>query len=453
MIKVLRGLVVAVGLLTFATPLWAQSAVLSLAQTYTRAEQALSDGSPATTIDLANSILRQNPNDFQALFLLSLGYSETDQHDAAANAATQAYRAALNDEERLISARVAGAAYFATGQFTRAEWWLRRAANNVETDDEAQLVRQEFDAIRDANPLSARFGFSVAPSNNINGGSKEAFFTLGDIVFEFGPKSRALSGIEYSGYADLSYRLSRGENHITKAMVYLHGRTYSLSPSSQATVPDVSGSDYAYAVAELSLNHRQMLFDGLGPTGVSVSVGQIWQAGSPLWRYSEFSLSQNFSIGQNASALIRASIENRAALDSIQSDTTIYDLQGIYAVRLGNQDTLRLTLGYRFNDALDVSYTYSDISASVNYDLRRPILGTDLSFEIGGGYKNYDEFLLSLDGRRDTYVTVGTTAVLERISYFGFSPMVTISATRTFSNVARYSMLEVQGSFGIQSNF
>lgn len=272
-------------------------------------------------------------------------------------------------------------------------------------------------------------------------------------MFEFGPEARALSGVEYSLSADLSYRLSSNQDHITEASFYLYGRTYTLSSASQATVPDISGSDFAYAVAEASLSHRHYLFDGLGPTGVELNIGHIWSGGHPLWQYYEVSLSQGFNIGTNGSATILASVENRVAQDEVQSDTVVYKLQGFYAHRFGNQDNLRLMLGYQFNDAIDPTYTYSDISASVSYALSQPVWGMNLSFNVGGGYKNYDEFILSLDGRRDTYGTVGATADFYNISYYGFSPRVSLSATKTNSNVVRYSTLELQGSIGIQSNF
>ncbi len=451
--KALRGMMVLAWMCLCASAGTPQTSASVPDPRYAQGMQALEQGSPVVALDIANSILGQIPNDYQALILLSLGSSQIGRHHDAAAAAAAAYNAAIDDEQRVTAARLAGAEYFATGQFTRAEWWLRRAANNTRSENELAQLKREFDTVRDANPFRAQIGFSIAPSNNVNGGSAEAFFTLGDFEFEFGPSSRALSGIEYAGNAEVSYHLFKNQNHITEAAFYLYGRTYTLSPASQATVPDISGSDYAYSVAAVSLGHRGYFFEGLGVTGVKFSIGQTWQAGIPIWRYVDVAMSQGFYLGENASAEIRLAIQDRKALDAVQSDTLVYDLDAVYALSFDNQDSLRLMLGYRLNDAIDPTYTYTDISVSAIYSLQQPVFGANVSLEIGGGYKNYDEFSLSLDGRRDAYLKVGATAAFNNVSYYGFSPIFSASAIQTKSNVARYSTLEFQGSIGIQSNF
>ena len=351
------------------------------------------------------------------------------------------------------AARIAGAARFKAGQFTRAEWWLRRAANHAKTTDTIAIVEQEFQAIRQQNPLSVKLSFSVAPSNNVNGGAEEEFFYLDDIKFLFSPDSLALSGVEYSGDVDLSYRISQSQKQTTSIGAYLYARTYTLSSESKSTAPNVSGSDYGLTLAEVSLNHRRLLIDGLGPTGVSLHTGQIWYGGNPLWRYNRLALSQDFLINQKSSATIRTFIQKQKTLNSINPDTTVYDVQGIYARSLPNQDILQLSLGYRYNVAALNTYTYTDYRASIGYSLDKPVLGSMMSFSLSAGHKNYDEFSLSLDGRRDKYVSIGTTAVFEKISYFGFSPSLSLVVSKTNSNVTRFSSVEVQGSFGIQSNF
>jgi len=453
MTNLLRVLVISVSIVINPLPLWSQVAKPTQKQVHTLVEQALTMKDAKLTVELADSLLSQDASDFQALLLLSLARTKLGQHKAAATAASRAYRAGQTSDEKLQAARIAGGARFNAGQYTRAEWWLRRAANHAKTVDTSTIVQQEFQAIRQQNPLSVRLGLSVAPSNNINGGSEEEFFYLDNFKFIFSPNNRALSGVEYSGDIELSYRISKSQNQTTSIGAYLYGRTYSLSSESQATVPDISGSDYALTLAEVSLNHRRILIDGLGPTGASMHTGQIWYGGNPLWRYNRLALSQGFLINQRSSAMIRTFVEKQDALDNIQPDTTVYDIQGIYARRLANQDIVQLSLGCRFNDAVEETYTYTDCRTSINYNLDKPVFDTRLSFAFGVGHKNYDEFSLSLDGRKDNYVKVGATAVFEKISYFGFSPSFSITASRTVSNVTRFSNLELQGKFSIQSNF
>lgn len=448
-----RVILSAIWIIAGVATLAAQPDARTLEQLRTRAGQALSNGDAALSVALAESILAESPSDFQALVLLSLANLQLDRTEAAAKAARRAYLAARNSSEKLQAARIAASARFRNRHHTRAEWWLRRGANHAKTPDEVSIVEKEFRAIRQSNPLSVRLGFSIAPSSNINGGATDRTFTLGDFEFVFNPSSLALSGIEYSGDLELSYWLSQSPNHITQAGFYLYGRTYTLSSASQATVPNLSGSDFGQDQVEASLSHRQLLFDGLGPTGISLRTGQVRYGREPYWRYNKLTLSQNFPVGQIATATVLASVEDQTSLINAYPDTTIYELRGNYAQGLPNQDILRLSLLSRYNKAAFETNTFTEQGAFLSYELAKPVLGSRLSVSLGIGMKNYDEFSLSLDGRRDRYFSIGATAVFEQISYFGFSPSWSIFATKTKSNVTRFSTEEISGTFGIESNF
>jgi len=238
--------------------------------------EVLSNGNPSRTIELANNVLSKAPDDFQMLLLLSLAHTELGQHKAAAAAAQRAFRAGRTSDEKLQATRLVAGAKYSSGQYIAAEWWLRRGQNYADSPEDIDVLAKEFHAIRQQNPLRFRIGFSVAPSNNINGGTEEETFMLGEYEFIFPPERRSLSGIEYSGEAQLSYRLSKSNQQVTKASLYLYGRTYSLSFASQKEVPDATGGDYSLGLVELSFDHRRMLFDGLGPTTVSLHSGQVW---------------------------------------------------------------------------------------------------------------------------------------------------------------------------------
>lgn len=417
------------------------------------ASQALIDGDPALTARLAQEILSKTPDDFPTLFILSQAQTELGQDSAAAASAKHAYRAARTDEEKLQASRLAAAAKFNLGQFTRAEWWLRRGANHTDTPEEVASIAREFQAIRQKNPLSIKLGFSIAPSNNINGGTEDSTFSLGEFDFIFDPSSRSLSGVEYAGDVDVSYRLSQGPTHATYAGLYLFGRTYALSSSSREAAPGISGRDYALGLAEVSLSHQRALFEGLGPSGISLHAGQVWYGGDPLWRYQKLALSQGIRLGQSASASLQLSAEDQEGLRADQPDTKVIDLQANYARRLENQNVVRLSLNSRQNKADTATNTFTDHRATLSYDLARTILENRVSASLTAGKKTYDEFSLSLDGRRDRYVSVGVSATLEQVSYFGFSPNWSVSVTRTNSNVTRFSTLEVTGRLGVQSNF
>ncbi len=164
-------------------------------------------------------------------------------------------------------------------------------------------------------------------------------------------------------------------------------------------------------------------------------------------------LSQTVPIRQTAALTLLASVETQTSLDVAQPDANVYNIQAIYSKQLVNMDTVRFTLGSRLNDATFDTNTFTDHSATIGFDLAKPVWGARLSGSLGVGAKAYDEFSLSLDGRRDQYVTLGSTAIMENVSYFGFSPSLSLSATKTASNVTRFSTLEITGRLGIESNF
>ncbi|MEM7320083.1 MAG: hypothetical protein AAF408_13800, partial [Pseudomonadota bacterium] len=169
--------------------------------------------------------------------------------------------------------------------------------------------------------------------------------------------------------------------------------------------------------------------------------------------YNRLSLWQMFPSGPNATTTVRASVEDQKSLGQFFPDTTVYDLKATYVRRLKNRDILRLSFMGLYNDATRETDTFSETLVRVDYVLAKPVMDTRLVFSLTAGRRSYDEFALSLDGRRDRYLEAGITAVFERASYYGFSPSFSVSAKRTISDVSRYSKLELQGAVGFESNF
>ncbi len=338
-------------------------------------------------------------------------------------------------------------------RYLAAQFWLRRATNHAETAQDAQRLSADMQAIRASNPITFNLSFSAAPSDNVNGGAAEKHFQLGGFNFEFAPSSLARSGIEYSGQAAVTYRLSQTENSTTTAGLSLYGRSYALSATAKKTAPGVSGSDFALTQVEGTLRHRASLREGFGPSEAALQFGKTWYGGDALRTHVRLALAQDFVLGPNAALKLSGFAEQQNALSTQQVDTDIFDLTGLYAQRLPNNDVLRLTLQHRLHDAAQESFSFSDSRFVVSYDQLERIWNAKLSYYLGFGYKNYDTYSLSLNGRRDRSISVGATAVFEAVSYYGFSPNLTIAATSTKSNVARFTSNSVAARLGFTSNF
>jgi hypothetical protein len=401
----------------------------------------------------AEALFASNPNSFEALHQMALAHLDIGENQRAAIFARRAFKLARTDAQKLEAARIAGAANFYNQQYILGKWWLRRASNFTSSVSTKEQVRQEYKEIERSHPLSIELGFSIAPSSNINGGSREEAIELGGFRFIFSPENRALSGVEYAADAKFEYTLQETNTELTEVGLYLYGRTYSMTSSSEAAAPSARGSHYALGQVDLSFGHQRYLFDGLGPTGGWLYLGQLWYGGDPLWRYARAQVTQEIPIGENATATLRYSHEDRDSLSAFQPDATVADLNGTYAYRLGNGDFVELTLGTRETDGMFTNFTFSEAYGFVEYELGDPVLNTRLTLNAGIGQKDYDEFSLSLDGRRDSYFSIGGTGVYEGISYYGFSPSLSVSATKTDSNVSRFSTTGLAVKLGLESNF
>lgn len=410
-------------------------------------------GQGAIVSELSRSTQTEAQTTFTALRTRALEKMQSGQPVEAARLAALAFQAAESRAQKRDAARLAAAARYGAGQHVRAEWWLRRAANYAVTPAETAQIRQDFNEVRRNNPWRARLDFNIAPSDNINGGAREEIFYLDEFAFLLSPDSLALSGVQYSAEADLSFRLSESMRHRTTLGLYLYGRTFSLSSDARASAPHLSGSDYALTLAELSLSHQQFLFDGLGHTGITLAAGRAWYGGDPLWQHARLSLSQAIPLGPNATATVQGFVENQDSQRAFQPNATIYDLRGIYSRRLANNDLLQLSLGHRWTEADIATYTHTNPYLTVDYALAQPVLNTRLSLSLLAGQREYEEFSLSLNGRHDDYVQVGATAIFNTVSFYGFSPTVSVTAARTWSTVSRFSTSELRTRIGVQSNF
>jgi len=426
------------------------------------AEAALVSGNLRKAANLSKTILATNPDNFAALYILALAQSDLGQAPQAVSTATLAYRVGPDETSKHQAARLVASIHFAQAQYMRTEFWLRRAANHAQTEEEIAAIAHEYLAAIRANPLSVEFNASVAPSDNINGGSEDGilnFETIG-LSLILREDQRALSGIRYSGSARLNYRLSRTDRQRTSLTGFLSGETFTLSRESRdllasspiENVQDVKGSDFATLLAEVGITHRRSDISPLGPLSLSFNVGTYWQDEERLVNYHDVIVQQVIPIDDENAFNFLASSRNQTALLPGFIDSRIHNVGGSYIRSLPNNDQLRLNLNWRKNDAGPES-SYLQYSAGVGYSLDKRIFGTQLSASLGVGVRTYEEFTTTLNGRDDQFYTVQADAVFEDITYFGFSPSMQISARRTDSTAEENTTATAQILFGIESNF
>lgn len=427
-----------------------------------RAESALVAGDPAQTVVIAGEILATNPDSFVGLYLLGLAQMELGNLEEAAASGQRAYDIAATEEARFQAARLIASARFQNAQYVRSEFWLRRAANHAQTEQDAQsIVLAYINTVR-ANPLSVEFTAFVAPTDNINNGSNDGILRLESIglTFELPEDRRALSGIAFAIGADLDYRLSQDASQITSLTGRLSGETYLLSSESKdllesspiTAVRDVEGRDFATLVAEIGLRRRQNNISPFGPVSAGISFGTFWEGGERLVDYQDLDLQQTFPIDPDTSINLGVSFRDQQSLTPFLLDSKTYDWTGSYNRGLANNDLFQLSFLYRQREA-GPEGSFDEYQIGFGYGLAEPIAGTLISTSMQVGYRDYPEFTTTLDGRRDRFVGAEVNATFVEFTYFGFSPSVTLSARRTESSAEENTSSTVQFLMGIESNF
>lgn len=345
------------------------------------------------------------------------------------------------------------AAQHSAGHPLRARWWLRQASEHAQTPADIATLQQRFATSRQQSPLSFGFGFSIAPSDNINNGAQQSDFTLGPYRFFFPPEQMALSGVEYAARLHVDYALRQTPHAQTRLRVALFGRSYTLSDAARAQAPDMRGADYSLARAEVSLAQRFATPDFPGTTEITLGTGKQWQGGQLTFDFRTLSVAQSARLSDAERLTLSVSVEQRVSGLRPALDEDLYSVAISYRYTRANRDQIHVSLRGAFNDAARHSRSYHDYHASLGYSLDRPIMGVGLGFRAGAGHKDYDSFPISLDGRRDYSVSLGMHAVFYDMTYLGFAPDLDITARRTRSNVTRYDTSDLQIRLGFTSVF
>ncbi len=426
---------------------------LSPDQTRVLTIQLLKQGNPTAARTVALLLLERDQDDRVAWLALMQAALALGEPGHAALAGRQAYRLTQNPGERFALARQVSQQHVLAGQITRAQWWMRKALNDAPTPQAKQVAGNEFIRIRRSNPLTMRLNFSAAPNNNVNNGSSSDTINIFGLPFVLSPDARALSGIEVSAGVDLKYRLAQGQDRATDIGLKLFGRTFKLSNAAQAAAPDVSGSDYSFALAEAFLMQTRRFPNTSGPTTLVLTVGKNWYATAPYSRYGRLTVAQSYQLADTTGLVVSGGYERQISISGGGTPSDIFTLGTTVNHRLQNRDALGLSLRLQETTSPDVNLENTSVKAGARYGFGKPVLGTKFSLSMSVEKRDYDVSVYDLAGRHDLTLSAGAAMVFPGISYFGFSPSFSVEASRTESNVNIFDRDSVALRMGVQSNF
>ncbi len=373
--------------------------------------------------------------------------------EAGRKLARRAFMLAQTPAQKVEAARLVASALFRSGRYSRSEIWLRRAFNVAPDAATQSILRQEFAQVRRKNPLRLTFGLSVAPSNNVNNGSSSETVTIWNLPFQLSADARALSGIETAMNVDLKYRLSESARQATNFSLVLYGRTYRLSRAARIAAPGAKGSDYSFAMAEATLSHDRKFANFPGATSFQAVAGQFWYGGTPYIRYGRASITQGFEISTKTAASLSIGYENQIQVRSGGVNSKIKSLGAGLNRKLANSNTLSLNLQYSDTASDDPTARNVATRLRLDYSFAKPLLGASLSLNLSAEKRDYRLSFYDATGRHDRTLTAGANLVFVNTSVFGFSPNLTLEASRTWSNVTLYNRQSTSVRLGIQSTF
>lgn len=470
-----------------AMPVLAQAqedARIPVSQAPNAVEQLLSDGQYAAAREIAVAAVKTDPSN--PLFLIALARADMllGNFDEAIAAGQAAWRNAKSDNIRYFAAKTVAKAQFDAGNFTRSQIWLRRARQYAPNAELASQVAQDYRAVSAQNPWTTSLRFGVMPSSNINNGSASATSELFGLpfLFDLDAESRALSGFELSAGVSSRYRVLQTDRSVTYLTVSADIRDYALSQSSRdalqgdydenvancetrtpdterdaclaALSPIKTGADYADATLSYGIHHKQILTEGAIPTDFIYRAGRTWYGGTLYARYDEAIVAHNWALGDNDFLQLSLSGNSKETLDA----TTPYLTQtagigGRWSHAKGNGDRYELSVDVRRSKSPSPDSDYLSVSYGANYDFSKPVNGMRFGFGITREARNYDASIYAPGPRDDTSLTFDMSINFTNIEYYGFQPVVNLSARRNDSSINLFDRDYTSVGFDLRSSF
>ncbi|UWR21477.1 surface lipoprotein assembly modifier [Sulfitobacter sp. S190] len=443
-------------------PVGAQDAVtLSPAEMEKAAKLSLETGYFERAETFAAALLTRDETDVVAHLIRSRALRLMGELEPARKAARAGWSHAETDEERYAAALLMAQALSSQDKRTRAQFWLRRAAQHAPSEAHKAKAAQDFRYVQRRNPWSTYLSFTLAPNSNINNGSaresleieNELYDVLagGPVTVPIDDTSRALSGIEIGGQLQTRYRFAQTETTAHDLRATLSYRTFRLSDSAERDAPDVSGSDYAYGTVSVGYGFKRLRADRRGEFGLTTDIGQAFYAGSRYNSFVRAGVSQTYYTDRRTKLRFGAVAEAENGQAVSDTESLLLSLSRDRQMRSGNGLHLGVTVKRQISD--NPVHDYAETRLRSGLVLGKRVMGVRWRFGAGVAFRDYEESFFDPSGRQDTRLELDATATFEQIDYYGFSPTVSVRASKTNSNVALYDVNRFGVSLGIVSKF
>jgi len=454
--------IIALVLLLTRPALADENAELSLDQARIVSLEALQNGDPGLAIQLAKGLLKANPHDPMAYYVIAQAHAGLGQPNLGRRAAAYAYRYSPAGPARFEAAQLAAKMAYAEGKPTLTQIWLRRTAIHAPTEHDEKLVAQDYRALRTINPWSFRLRTDLRPSNNVNNGSDTALQIIDGVPVTgtLSGTARALSGVIGSLDVATAYRLHADERSSTSLGARLYVQRVGLSSAARDLAPNAENSDFASTYAEISLRHGFAVgdVDKNGSAAVELALGESWYGGQRSYRFAMIKAERQWQLSQGRTLLtLKAVAENRTKARYRTNDARILGFGAEVYRKMSGGDSLGVTFAFRDSVAQYHNGTFSSASMRTSYTFAKPVGPARLSAGLVLGYSDFPVYrsgiFLVPGGRQDKSIYGDLSLFFDRYDYAGFAPVLRFRTGRKSSNDSRFDMRELSVTLSIQSKF
>lgn len=414
----------------------------------------LQTGRPVEARALALGLLKADPKDVAALIILSQAERTLGRHEVARDAGAAAWTYAVTDAQHYAAAVVTAQALVADKKLSRAQLWLRRAAQHAPNAAAGQMVAQDFGRLRQANPLSLTFGAKVSPSSNVNNGSSNETTTFEGIpfVFTLSPEARALSGVEASLTFGLKYRLAAKGRQVTSANFELFTREIAFSRDAQRAAPDAEAGNYAFSQASAGLTHSWYSKDNKRAWTLGGALGQSWYGGAAYTRNAQLFVTHNLTFGAGKSLALTLSGENTGFVGTSRHNQT-YQLRGSWNQMQKDGRRLTLSFGLGQTQSRQTTSENTKVSLGARYGLGEVLDGIDLTLDYRIEFQHYPVAGLTSGSRQDVRNSLSAEFGFRKAAFYGFEPVVAVEASQNRSSVDFYNNASLKLGLNLRSSF
>ncbi|MEP3345430.1 MAG: surface lipoprotein assembly modifier [Litoreibacter sp.] len=436
----------------------AQRVTVSLDQAHNIGLEAFKQRNYKLSYSVAKQLLQAREDDIGALILLAASAPHVGEHKEGRIAARKAYLKSKNPTHKLNAATYAAVAAAKEKRPLLTQLWLRRAYQQAESDAQRTAIGNQYRQYSRTSPVKLSFAVSVSPSSNLNGGSESQFLTI-DGAFPIGilnGAAQALSGLRAQVRGRLTYTLSEEVAHKTTLTFAGNVSRVRLSSGARALAPTVSNSDLGDTELSARITH-QIAHQGRPiPDTYSFALGQTWFGGDEYYSYATASLGRSFRFGKKTRLNVSAT-HTHQIFAGTQSDIGVSVLRFNLARQLQNRDVLRASFSLSDSQSDSNNSVYQSYSASLGYQLGKPIGPASLSANVSYSETTYDNYRIGFiqvpGGRKDQTTHAKLDMTFNDISYMGFVPQMNISHIRTTSNISRFERKTTGVGFSFVSAF